>query len=200
MREIGIFCGTFNPIHWGHLFLAEYARDQYGLEKVMIVTSPAPPHRSHGLLDGELRHEMVTAAVAANPSFEASRIELDRRGPSYTVDTLRAYRQKYGEKVRLNLLIGQDNLPHLKTWHEPEVLLSLARLLVAPRHQDVTRADLEQQLPAGTACDVIQAPRIPVSGSQIRQRLKEGRSVLYMVVPEVYRLLVDRKHYLDAVD
>ena len=195
MKELGIFCGTFNPVHWGHLFLAEYARDQFQLEKVILVTSPSPPHRFEELLPAEDRFEMVAAAAACNANFEASRLELDRQGPSYTVDTLRYFHSLYGDSVRLNLIIGQDNLHQLKTWKEPDVLLSLCRLLVAPRHAEVKREDMEACLPAGSVCDVVGAPRIPVSGSKVRERIKEGRSVLYMVTQEVDEILRKRHHY-----
>lgn len=96
--EIGVFCGTFNPIHLGHLLIAECARDQFGLEKVFFVTSPRPPHRSTDLLDGEARHLMVSAAVADNPHFEASRLELERSGPSYTSETIRSLLRIYTDK------------------------------------------------------------------------------------------------------
>lgn len=197
MRDVGIFCGTFNPVHWGHLFFAEYGRDEFGLDKVIFVTSPNPPHRRLDLLDAEARHEMVEAACSTNPSFEASRMEIDRQGPSYTVDTLREFRRQFQEGIRLNLLIGQDNLSALHEWHEADVLVTLCRILVAPRHTDVTSADLERELPPGSSCDVIHAPQIPVSGSLIRRRLRAGRSVLYMVTPEVNDLLVSRRHFLE---
>lgn len=190
-RDIGIFCGTFNPIHWGHLLLADYARDQYDLEKVIIVTSAIPPHRNVDILDASFRHEMVKAACADCEYFEPSSIELEREGPSYTVDTLRHFSREYPD-ARLNLIVGQDNLSQLKTWHQPEVLFSLCRILVASRHSTITEAELTADLPPGTRVSVVDFPNIPVSSSMVRQRVREGRSVRFLVSPSVHQLLIAR--------
>ncbi|MBU6450425.1 MAG: nicotinate-nucleotide adenylyltransferase [Cyanobacteria bacterium REEB67] len=133
MNEIGLFCGTFNPIHLGHLLIAECARDQFKLAKVIFVTSPMPPHRSGGLLPGWDRHAMVVAAIAGNENFEASTVELERPGPSYTIDTVKQIRSLYNDDVRISLIIGGDNVPFLKEWHHANELTTLCRLLVAPR-------------------------------------------------------------------
>lgn len=175
--------------------MAEYCRDLFQLEKMILVTSPNPPHRSVGLLDGAARHELVEAACRENPNFEASRIELDRQGPSYTVDTLRAFKKQFGDSTRLNLLIGQDNAPHLSSWHDYQDLLKLARLLVAPRNHEVTREEVAAELPSGAEFELARAPLIPVSGSEIRQRLLQGHSVMYMVTPQVNRLVLERGYF-----
>jgi nicotinate-nucleotide adenylyltransferase len=133
MNEIGLFCGTFNPIHLGHLLIAECARDQFNLDRVIFVTSPMPPHRSGGLLPGWDRHAMVEAAIAGNKNFEASTAELERSGPSYTIDTVKQIRALHNNDVRINLIIGGDNVPFLKEWHHANELTKLCRLLVAPR-------------------------------------------------------------------
>lgn len=195
MKELGIFCGTFNPIHWGHLLLAEFARDEFNLEKVIFVTSPSPPHRNDGLLNAEMRHELVTAACKSNADFEPSRIELERTGPSYTVDTLRAFKAQFGDNVRLNLLLGQDNLIGLKDWHEADSLFALCRILVASRQSSVTREILNSLLPANAQFELINFPQVPVSSSMIRQRLREKKSVLFLVTKEVNQLLLSNKHY-----
>lgn len=147
--EIGLFCGTFNPIHIGHLLIAECARDQFGLSKVLFVTSPTPPHRSTGLLPGEARHRLVEAAITDNPFFEASRLELDRGGTSYTVETveqvLAAERLKQ-QVARVNLIIGGDNLPFLKDWHRSSDLLALCRIIVVPRLRYLSEAQADAQL------------------------------------------------------
>ena len=141
MREIGLFCGTFNPIHMGHLLIAECARDQFALEKVIFVTSPRPPHRIDDLIDGNDRHHLVSAAVADNPHFECSRIEIERDGPSYTSDTVRQLVKEYGgqNECRINLILGADNIAYLGSWHESSYLLDTCRILVAPRLVNVTQ-------------------------------------------------------------
>lgn len=197
MNELGVFCGTFNPVHWGHLLLAEYARDQFDLGKVLFITCANPPHRYRDLLDGESRHAMVSAAVEDNPYFEASRLELDRSGPSYTVETLEQLKQAYGEKVRLNLIIGGDNLSSLAGWHEAERIFKLCRLLAAPRmipgHEMESLQD--DAAPPNAELSVISLPPIGVSSSEVRHRLREGKSVLYMVPPAVNEMLITQAHY-----
>lgn len=204
MRDIGLFCGTFNPIHLGHLLMAECARDQFELERVLFITSPSPPHRTSGLLDKEERHAMVAAAVADNPFFEASRLEMDRAGPSYTVDTLRLVKENYGTDTRLNLIIGEDNLPYIKQWRESSEILMLCRLLVAPRQFPTpnpkygSAAGPDGGLPAAASIEMMEFPLIPISASEIRERLARGRSIRYMVPPAVYDILMKKRHYRQA--
>jgi len=200
LKELGLFCGTFNPIHWGHLLIAESARDQFQLDKVLFITCANPPHRHNDLLNMEDRHQMVQAAVSANPCFEASRLELDRPGPSYTVDTLRAVRKNYGLNVRLNLIVGGDNVPQLTQWHDFDEIIQLCRIMVAPRASSTpvvtTRsADQEPEGLRGADAVVIDFPPVQISSSSVREHLRQGRSVLYMVTPEVNRLLLEKGHY-----
>lgn len=213
MKEIGLFCGTFNPIHLGHLLIAECARDQFALSKVLFVTSLLPPHRSGGLLPGRDRHLMVQAAVDSNQHFEASDLELNRPGPSYTVDTVKQVIAQYGD-VRVNLIIGGDNMPFLKEWHRAEELVSLCRLIVVPRLRYVGEAsqpDLKSgviktinQMQADSNEDyglkdahiaVVDFPGIAISASTIRKRVAAGKSVLYMVPPEVNRIIGEKKFF-----
>jgi nicotinate-nucleotide adenylyltransferase len=206
VRELGVFCGTFNPIHWGHLLLAECARDQFELEKLVLVTSPIPPHKAdQDLLSAANRHRLVVAACEGNKAFEPSTLELDRQGPSYTVDTLRELKKQYGDGVRLNLIIGEDNLASIGQWHEAKELFRLCRLLVAPRqdsnHGSPSRgaADSKDLCPDGATMSMIDFPGAGVSSSEIRARLRRGQSVLYFVPPAVNKLLMENKYYLDEV-
>jgi nicotinate-nucleotide adenylyltransferase len=213
MKEIGLFCGTFNPIHLGHLLIAESARDQFDLAKVLFVTSILPPHRSGGLLPGLDRHLMVEAAVASNPFFEASTLELDRPGPSYTVDTVKQVLALHSNDVRVNLIIGGDNLPFLNEWHKAEELIKLCRLIVVPRlrfggdnlsanGEDIlkTAAPTQPGRPTdyhldGAQLSVVDFPGVAFSASTIRERAAAGRSVLYMVPPEVNKIIVEKGYF-----
>lgn len=215
MQQLGIYCGTFNPIHNGHLLIAECARDQFGLEKVFFITSARPPHRRFDLLDAQARHELVCAAIADNHKFESSDIEIMREGPSYTVDTIKSF-QKLFPEYQLNLIIGGDNLRSIGEWHEAQSLIQNCRFLVAPRlvyeHALITHsvnadeaaclatvqdrsAPEYYDIPGATVL-VIDFPAVSISSSLVRTRLKEGRSVLYMVPSPVNELLLKRKHYL----
>ncbi len=194
MREVGVFCGTFNPIHWGHLMLAEFARDQFDLQKIIVVTSPNPPHRHQDLLDAELRHELVEAACKDNEFFQPSRIELDRSGPSYTVDTIKAIKEQEAD-ARMNLLVGQDNVPHLKEWHESSTLLSICRLLVATRTSSVTKEEVLAELPSAADVELIDFLQIPVSSSLIRTRIRSNKTILYLVPPRVNEIIQAKELY-----
>lgn len=201
MQGIGIFCGTFNPIHLGHLLVAECARDQFNLEKVLFITSPRPPHRSDVLLDAHERHNMVACAVAGNPAFEASMLEIERTGPSYTIDTIRQVLERFGNERQMNLLLGADNLKQLSTWHRVDEICKLVRLLVAPRFADVNRGSQSAlhsgngNIPAQAEYELIDFPAVDISSSEIRKRIGEGRSVLYMVPPAVNQLLSAKGYY-----
>jgi nicotinate-nucleotide adenylyltransferase len=234
MKEIGLFCGTFNPIHVGHLLIAECARDQFALSKVLFVTSAKPPHRSDGLLPGLDRLAMVQAAVATNPLFEASTLELERQGPSYTVDTVKQVLALHNNEVRVNLIIGGDNMPYLKEWHNVAELIALCRLIVVPRLRylgetptviencetktgnksgerttinrnrvikTITQSQADSyddcQLDGAQVC-VVDFPGIAISASTIRKRVAAGKSVLYMVPPEVNKIIADKKYFLNT--
>jgi nicotinate-nucleotide adenylyltransferase len=214
LRSIGLYCGTFNPVHNGHLLIAECAHDQFGLDKVLFVTSPNPPHRHTGLLAAKLRHELVEAAVADNPHFEASTLEIDRSGPSYTIDTVKAVQRGNGEKRQINLIIGGDNLRSIGSWHKSDELIANCRFLVAPRlvYRDtlvtqkqkafletvVDHENTAQQydLP-GADIAIIDFPAVSISSSMIRERLKQGKSVLYMVPKPVHDILLTKRYYID---
>lgn len=206
MANIGIFCGTFNPIHLGHLLVAESARDQFKLEKVIFVTSPRPPHRNDTLLDARERHELVALAVKDNVAFEASTIEIDRPGPSYTIDTVEQLQATCGNEA-FYLIVGADNITQLATWHRAEELAALIQFLVAPRFTEAEKGNdlrtsssagsfLERRdVPSYARCELIDFPAVDISSSEIRKRLKEGRSVLYMVPKAINEVLLLKGHY-----
>lgn len=204
MKELGVFCGTFNPIHWGHLLIAELAIDQFKLEKVLFITSPSPPHKSDDLLEGEYRHKLVEAAVYENINFETSRIELERIGPSYTVETIKIVQEELGKQVNLNLIVGEDNLVCMNDWHNAELLFKTCKIIVAPRaykaqNNDACLNNKPSNLPNYAQVNRIDFPQIPVSSSLIRQRLREGKSVLYLVPPKVNDLLIKNRYYTSQV-
>jgi nicotinate-nucleotide adenylyltransferase len=197
-RELGVFCGTFNPIHWGHLIMAEMARDQFQMEHVMMITSPSPPHRHSELLDAESRFEMVSAACQDNPKLFASRLELERKGPSFTVDTLKQIDTDLKHiGVHINLIIGEDNLPFISQWHNANEIFRLCRLIIAPRDKQPHHTDYvsPSQLPSGVDAAWLTLPHIGVSSTNIRQRVKEGRSVLYLVPPRVDAIIQKKGYY-----
>ena len=213
MKQVAIFGGTFNPIHHGHLLIAEFARAQFDLDKVIFVTSGTPPHRDDELLDQESRHKLVLAAVSTNKYFEASDVELKRKGLSYTADTLAHFHEELGSDVKLNFIIGGDNFVQIGSWHKVEELIKSCRILVAPRLEyqteqtnplvrkmEKTETNPDPQkynMPEGADWAVIDFPGVAISSSGIRERLREGKSVRYMVPREVYEMLISEGFYCD---
>jgi nicotinate-nucleotide adenylyltransferase len=181
--RIGVFGALFNPPHVGHLVLCQEAAHQLGLQRVVLVPTGLPGHRDPPAESAELRLHLAQAAVRGDARFTVSRLELDRPGPSYMVDTLRALDNRY-PGAQLVLLIGEDQLARLGTWHEAPSLPKLARVAVA-RRGDLQLAGAER-----AAVDWIEMPRIDVSSSDIRRRVAEGRPIRYLV-PEAVRELIE---------
>lgn len=183
--RLGVLGGTFNPPHLAHLLCASEAADQLGLERVLLVPANEPPHKE--VLDdpgAAVRAGLCDAAVAGDERLAVSRIELERGGRSYTVDTLRALRDAH-PGTELWFIVGGDMAMSLPTWREPGEILGLARLAVAERSGAVRRdiADrLRAELPgAQERIDFFAMPRVDVSSSEVRRRVGEGRSVRYLV-------------------
>ena len=132
--RLGVFGGTFDPIHNGHLMVAEQCRDRLSMERVLFVPARLPPHkRERPLTAPHHRMAMVRLAIASNPGFEASSIELGRPGPSYSVDTLRQLRQNQPEDTEMFFIMGADSLNDLASWHNPAGLLANCKLIVVSR-------------------------------------------------------------------
>ena len=207
----GIFGGTFNPIHLGHLRAAEDACEQLGLSRVLFVPSASPPHKASGsgerwIAPAERRSEWVAKAIAANSRFALSRVELERDGPSYTVDTLAELAAGDDRPV---FLIGHDAFRELDTWHKPELLFERAHFGVLVR-PPASREPLAAWLPkalheavafdadgrgarhrAGSRIDVIEIAGVDVSSTELRRRLRTGSSIRYLV-PENIREDIER--------
>lgn len=190
--RLGILGGTFDPPHTGHLVLAERAREQLGLGKVLWVPAGEPSRKpDRRVTPGEQRAEMVALAIEGNEAFELSRLEIERPGPSYSVDTLEALRELYPDD-ELVFIIGRDALLDMPNWRRPERLVELATLAVAPREgQDAVDA------PPGLRARVeaIDMPRIDISATELRRRAAEGGSLRYLVPDGVRQYILDKGLY-----
>lgn len=198
MAEIGVLGGTFDPPHEGHLTLARAARQQWGLERVLWVLTPAPPHkRGQRLTPLEHRLAMVQLALQGEPAFELSRVDIDRPPPHYAVDTLRLLARQY-PAAGLIYLMGADSLRDLPLWHRAaEFVASCARVAVLPRPGvDLDLNVLEQRLP-GLRAKVrwLEAPPMAVSSSEIRRRLAQGQTVEGLLPPAVAAYIVQHGLY-----
>jgi len=180
---LGILGGTFDPPHVGHLILAEEARSQLGLRKVVWVPAGVPWRKGERPVSPAAeRLEMVARAISENEAFELSRLETQRTGPSYMVETLETLRGR-SEGSELILIMGSDALSDLPNWKEPARLVELARLAVASRAEgDDVLAEVENALPGvRERIAWVKMPRIEISSTDLRRRVAEGRSVRYLV-------------------
>jgi nicotinate-nucleotide adenylyltransferase len=180
--RLGLFGGTFDPIHMGHLVLAEQCREACGLDGVWFVVAGAPPHKPGDRTAVAHRLEMARIAVAGHPAFEVSEIEAGRPGPHYSFETLEAiHRDRPGDE--LAFLIGADSLVDLPGWREPERIARLATIVVVNR-PGVDRAAMSDWPDFGPEARPLMSVTIPpigIASSDIRRRLAEGRSIRYLV-------------------
>jgi nicotinate-nucleotide adenylyltransferase len=185
--RIGILGGTFDPPHLGHLIAAQDACAALELDRLIFVPAAEPPHkRDRAVTEARLRLDMLKAAVADNPSFELSTLELQRSGPSYTIATLRELHGRHPADS-LYLLIGVDQVREFSTWREPEGILELAEVVMLARagsEQSIEGADFVRQVVAVT--------RIDVSSTLIRSRVAAGQSIRYLV-PDAVAEIIQRE-------
>lgn len=183
MTSIGILGGTFDPVHMGHLILAEQAWERLGLENVLFIPAADPPHKAgDGITDAAHRLCMVRLAIEGNDHFECSRIELDRPGPSYTIDTVRQLRAELGNESGLYLLIGADEAEDFMSWRDPYGIQKLVTVVVANRPGHSVD-DALRSLPGDLAAKIVglEMPGVDISSTGIRERVMSGQSVKYLV-------------------
>ncbi len=196
MIEVGVMGGYFNPIHNWHLLLGDCAAHQFKLDKVLYIPSGQPPHAKKEIRDGEIRFKLVEAAVADNPLFEASRIEIDRPGVTWTIDTLQELKQRYGDGTRLNFFIGEDNIAAIQGYGRRAELLKLCRLLVACRGtaDDAKLRTWREALPEADL-DAIEVPASDLSSTLVRDRVRDGKAYRYLVPAKVFDMIEELTLY-----
>ncbi|MBM4070749.1 MAG: nicotinate (nicotinamide) nucleotide adenylyltransferase [Planctomycetes bacterium] len=199
--RVGVFGGTFDPVHLGHLILAEQCREQAALDRVLFVPSARPPHK----LDQDMtpfaqRVEMLALAIAGHAAFAIDELEKDRPGPSFTADTLRQLKEQDAH-AQLFLMLGADALNDLPMWHGPQQIAALANLLVVARPGSVVpppesiRAKLSLPLHAPLAIQVVQSPGIDIASRDLRRRAAAGQSLRFLVPRAVEIYIQERRLY-----
>jgi nicotinate-nucleotide adenylyltransferase len=187
----GLFGGTFDPIHMGHLFVAETVRNDFNLDRILFIPAAIPPNKV-GLTFSppEVRMRMAALAVEENPHFHVSDLEIRRGGISYTIDTIRWLKASEAwQEDELFLLIGSDSLLDLRTWKDPEALLDEIRILVVKRPDfDVESVDSAFR----DRFELVQTPLIAISSTEIRERVRLRKSIRYWV-PEAVEAYIHRK-------
>lgn len=191
----GIMGGTFNPVHNAHLLIAELAYEEYKLDRIIFITGGKPPHKKD-TVSAQHRFNMTHIAIESNNHFIDDDFEINRKGKSYTVNTLEYLRDKYPED-ELFFIIGEDSLEDLPKWYEPEKILGMCSLLVFPRKSNETLAGTLNKMTGKFAGKIfpIAAPVIGLSSTQIRKRIRDSKTVKYMVPDKVLEYIKNNHLY-----
>lgn len=197
--RVGVFGGTFDPIHYGHLIAAQEVLWALNLERVLFAPAGLPPHKRQVVISPiEQRIAMVELAIGGNPAFGLSRVDADRPGPAYSVDTARLLHRQLGPAVELSFIIGLDSLNEILSWREPQRLISLVNLAVVnrPGYAVPDLADLERMLPgASRRVQFVDMPGIGISASELRRRVAIGQPIKYQVPEAVEDYIYDHGLY-----
>ncbi|HHW31887.1 MAG TPA: nicotinate-nucleotide adenylyltransferase [Clostridiaceae bacterium] len=201
IRKLGISGGTFDPIHYGHLIIAEDIRESFKLDKVIFIPSGMPPHKDiTKVTDARHRYNMVRIAIDNNPYFEASSIELDRPGYTYTVDTLIQLKEIYGEDTKLYFITGADVVPELLTWKNYQKIFKLCEFITVlrPGYKKSTFIEAVEKMRVehGAIIHLTEAPLIGISSTIIRTRMNENKSIKYLVPEKVEKYIFDNMLYV----
>jgi nicotinate-nucleotide adenylyltransferase len=198
--NIGVLGGTFDPIHMGHLIIAEEVRARLDLAEVLFVPSGQPWLKMNNVISpAEHRVEMVRLAITNEPSFKLSTMEIERAGPSYTVDTIAELSRQIGVGDKLFFILGWDNLNQLPQWHEPSRLVRLCRLVPVPRvgYPSPDLDSLEAAVPGlSQSIIMLDTPQIEISASEIRERVARGLSIHQLVPELVERYIQEHRLYV----
>jgi nicotinate-nucleotide adenylyltransferase len=178
--RLGLFGGTFDPVHLGHLRAAESARVQLGLDRVFLVPAAHPPHRATAVSSALDRYTMTALASSGSPLFVACDVEMLREGPSYTIDTVSALEAQHpGDEIVL--LVGSDAFSEMGSWRDSGRLLDRVEVAVVPRPGASGLPEPDASLPNGRRARLVGGPAIDVSSTKIRALVREGRSIRYLV-------------------
>lgn len=195
-RKIGIMGGTFDPIHIGHLVTAEAVRMDYGLDEVLFIPAANPPHKQRGrVTQARHRYIMTLLATYSNPHFSVSDIELERPGLSYSIDTVEALLTEYGAQTEFYFIVGADAVKELDTWHDIDRLFTLCHFIAATRPgciwslEDAVRRFGER---GRERIHRLATPELEISSTDIRERVRQGHSIQY-IVPEAVEKYIKKE-------
>ena len=193
--KIGIMGGTFNPIHYGHLVTAEEALSQFKLDRVIFIPTGQPPHKTTcKLASPEDRYMMTVMATASNSHFFVSRIETDRKGRSYTIDTLKELKFTYGESATFYFITGADAILEILTWKNPEEIITMCKFIAATR-PGYNLSRIEELKKAKDSISIMEIPALAISSTDIRERIKTSRPIKYLLPESVCNYLLKNDLY-----
>jgi nicotinate-nucleotide adenylyltransferase len=196
---IGVFGGTFDPVHVGHLIMAEIFRHRLHLDQIVFLPAGRPPHKpTQELVDDHHRIRMLELSMDGSPHFAISTIDIDRAGFNYTADSLRLLQQAYPSGCELYFLMGQDSLRDFPNWHRPDLIAEQARLGVALRPGfEVSVEEINAAVPQTTSrIDLVHVPLIGISSRELRENIRSGGPFRFQVVPKVADYIEEHGLYL----
>jgi nicotinate-nucleotide adenylyltransferase len=198
-RRLAVMGGTFDPIHYAHLLIAEDVRRRFKLPQILFMPSGSPPHKKdYEVTSAEDRYIMAVLATSGNPNFAVSRLELDRPGPSYTIETIRQLKATIGDEAQVSWVTGADAVLEMLTWHQPDAILDEAEILAVPRPGfDLDKLDETLGPERASKVTIIDAPLAEISSTMIRERLRAGESIRYLTPRAVIDYIEKRGLYVD---
>lgn len=189
MKKIALFGGTFNPVHIGHMAMAQVAMEKFGLDRVIFIPSNTPPHKTiKNLASARDRLQMTKQSVKGNPGFKVSDFEIKNPGKSYSIDTIKHFRKKFPKGTKLFFLIGEDGYAELDSWKKIDEILKSVTFIVVNRPGYNAKKGGVRHLS-------VTMPGIDISSSYVRRRAKEGKSVKYLVPEPAFRYIENHKLY-----
>ncbi len=202
IKKLGIIGGTFNPIHYGHLIAAEYARMEYRLDSVIFMPAFLPAHKAGGdILEPEYRYSLVKMAIQDNPAFQVSDLEMKRKGVSYTVDTIDHFIRNYPDE-NISFIMGMDSLLFMDTWKDIDRLSGLCRFIVVtrPGYNIGSHPGLRAKLPEilWEHVSYLEIPGMDISSTDIRTRVREGKTIKYLLPPAAEEYIRDHGLYREG--
>lgn len=203
-KSIAIMGGTFDPIHYGHLATAEAVRIRYGIEKVLFIPTGSPPHKDINMVtENNLRYEMTVLATKSNENFEVSRIEMDRPGRTYTIDTLIQLNEIYGDDVKLYFIMGADVIDQIFMWKDSAKVLKLCNFIGVTR-PGYKKREIHEQIESirknyGSSISFMEVPALDISSSDIRLRVKSGLSIKYLLPENVEKFILKNSLYINNI-
>lgn len=202
IHKAAILGGTFDPVHNGHLLAAERVREEFGLDCVYFIPCGSPPHKNYkGMAFPIHRYNMVKRAVVSNPLFKVLDIETKRQGVSYTIDTVNQLIEILGEQCMLYFIIGSDNVADILNWKSAAELIQKVEFIIVTRPgewEGRLKKEVESLEKNGCRANVLEIPLIPITSTDIRNRVKDGKTIRYMVHEEVRQYIINNKLYINS--
>ncbi|WP_105617947.1 nicotinate-nucleotide adenylyltransferase [Vallitalea okinawensis] len=196
VKKIAVMGGTFDPIHYGHLVTAEAVRHQYNIDQVLFVPTGHPPHkRNRAITDAQHRYLMSILATETNPHFFVSRIEIDRQGLTYTIDTIKELKEQYRQDTEIYFITGADAFLEIFTWKQAEELLEICNFIAATRpeypKEDLVASIAQIEKNYRAKFNFIEVPALAISSSEIRNRVSSGEPIKYLL-PEAVENYIEK--------